>query len=45
MRIDQATTEQVQFVSEWMRERDYAEISSLQFTENREQLAVLLTSL
>jgi hypothetical protein len=45
MRIDQARPEQVRFVSEWMRERDYAEMSALHFVDSREELASLLTLL
>ncbi len=45
MKIDQATPEQVRFVSEWMRERDYAEISAVHFVDDRPELVELLTFL
>lgn len=43
MRIDHARKDQIRFVAEWMRERDYAEISALHFTDSREELVETLT--
>lgn len=44
MRIDNATPAQVRFVAEWMRERDYAEISALHFADNREELVEVIVN-
>jgi hypothetical protein len=44
MRIDTARPDQVRFVAEWMRERDYAEISALHFTDDRAELVEVLTN-
>lgn len=45
MRIDKARPDQVRFVAEWMRARDYAEISALHWTEDRQDLVETLTML
>jgi hypothetical protein len=45
MRIDQARPDQVRFVSEWMRARDYAEISALYSADTREELVDTLTAI
>lgn len=43
MKIDAAKPAQIRFVAEWMRERDYAEISAINFADSREELADALT--
>ena len=45
MRIDQARPDQIRFVAEWMRDRDYAEISALHFVDDRQELAETLTAI
>ncbi len=45
MRIDNARPDQVRFVSEWMRERDYSEMSALHFVDDRAELVETLTLL